>query len=90
MKTSDFDYYLPPELIAQTPTEPRDHSRLMVLSRKDRSIQHRRFFDSGLIPRDRNPCRFQRLYRRNPLLHLADQQEDGGADPEISLAGEEI
>ena len=45
MKTSDFDYHLPPELIAQTPIEPRDHSRLMVLSHADGSIQHRRFFE---------------------------------------------
>ena len=45
MKTSDFDYELPQELIAQTPIEPRDHSRLMVLSRSDGAIQHRRFFD---------------------------------------------
>jgi len=45
MKTSDFDYRLPPELIAQTPAEPRDHSRLMVLSRSDGSIEHRRFFE---------------------------------------------
>lgn len=45
MKTSDFDYSLPPELIAQTPIEPRDHSRLMVVNRRDHSIQHRRFFE---------------------------------------------
>ncbi len=45
MKTSDFDYYLPPELIAQTPVEPRDQSRLMVLNRSDGSIEHRRFFE---------------------------------------------
>ncbi len=43
MKTRDFDYKLPAELIAQTPIEPRDHSRLMVLCRADGSIQHRRF-----------------------------------------------
>lgn len=43
MKTSDFDYHLPPELIAQTPVEPRDSSRLMVLSRGGGSIAHRRF-----------------------------------------------
>ena len=47
MKTSDFDYHLPPELIAQTPVEPRDSSRLMVLSRADSSIAHRRFSDLG-------------------------------------------
>ncbi|MBM3945765.1 MAG: tRNA preQ1(34) S-adenosylmethionine ribosyltransferase-isomerase QueA, partial [SAR202 cluster bacterium] len=45
MKTSDFDYDLPEDLIAQTPVEPRDHSRLLVLSRADGSIQHRRFYD---------------------------------------------
>src|SRR4030042_6407119 len=45
MKTSDFDYTLPPELIAQTPIEPRDHSRLLVLDRKAGSIEHRRFFE---------------------------------------------
>ncbi len=45
MKTSDFDYSLPLELIAQTPIEPRDQSRLMVLNRSDRSIEHRKFFE---------------------------------------------
>ena len=34
MKTSDFNYYLPEELIAQTPVEPRDASRLMTLDKK--------------------------------------------------------
>jgi len=45
VKTSDFDYYLPVELIAQTPVEPRDRSRLMVLNRGDSSIVHRNFFE---------------------------------------------
>ncbi len=45
MRTSDFDYHLPPELIAQTPVEPRDHSRLMVLNRSDGSVKHHRFFE---------------------------------------------
>ena len=45
MKTSDFDYSLPIELIAQTPIEPRDQSRLMVLNRSDGSIEHRNFFE---------------------------------------------
>jgi len=43
MKTSDFNYSLPRELIAQTPIEPRDQSRLMVLNRSDNSIEHRKF-----------------------------------------------
>jgi len=45
MKTSDFDYNLPQELIAQTPLEPRDKSQLMVLERTSGSIEHRRFSD---------------------------------------------
>ena len=45
MKTSDFYYDLPEELIAQTPIEPRDHSRLMVLDKKTGSIGHRHFYD---------------------------------------------
>ncbi len=45
MKTSDFDYYLPQELIAQSPIEPRDASRLMVLDRKTGAIEHRTFHD---------------------------------------------
>jgi len=45
MRTSDFSYRLPAELIAQTPLEPRDHSRLMVLERGDGSIKHLRFFE---------------------------------------------
>jgi len=45
VKTSDFDYSLPPELIAQTPIESRDRARLMVLNRRDNSLQHRRFYE---------------------------------------------
>ena len=45
MKTSDFDYSLPPELIAQTPIEPRSQSRLMVVNRSDGSLEHRKFFE---------------------------------------------
>jgi len=45
MRTADFDYDLPEELIAQTPMEPRDHSRLLVVHRKDHSLEHRRFYD---------------------------------------------
>ncbi|MBQ3705048.1 MAG: tRNA preQ1(34) S-adenosylmethionine ribosyltransferase-isomerase QueA [Clostridia bacterium] len=45
MRTADFDYELPEELIAQTPVEPRDHSRLLVVHRKDGSLEHRHFYD---------------------------------------------
>ncbi len=43
MKTSDFFYELPQELIAQTPVEPRDSSRLMVLHKDDGKVEHRVF-----------------------------------------------
>ncbi len=45
MKTSDFVYQLPPDLIAQTPAEPRDSSRLLVLDRTDGNLDHRCFSD---------------------------------------------
>ena len=45
MRTSDFDYHLPPELIAQKPIEPRDSSRLMVLHRDTGTLEHRHFPD---------------------------------------------
>ena len=54
MKTSDFSFDLPEELIAQTPIEPRDHSRLMVLDKRTGEIEHRRFYDilEYLTPQD--------------------------------------
>ena len=45
LRTADFDYYLPQELIAQHPMEKRDTSRLMVLDREAKSITHRHFYD---------------------------------------------
>ena len=45
MKTSDFYYDLPQELIAQTPLERRDSSRMLVLHKADGTIEHRHFFD---------------------------------------------
>jgi S-adenosylmethionine:tRNA ribosyltransferase-isomerase len=47
VKTIDFDYDLPPELIAQTPLEPRDASRLMVVHRSNGTIEHATFRDLG-------------------------------------------
>ena len=45
MRTSDFDYHLPPKLIAQSPIEPRDSSRLLVLHRDTGTLEHRHFTD---------------------------------------------
>ena len=62
IRTSDFDYTLSPELIAQTPVEPRDRSRLLVLDR-----------DTGAItPRDRCTASADYL-RRGALLVLNEQ-----------------
>ena len=73
MKTSDFDYDLPESFIAQTPVEPRDSSRLLVLHRDTGQLEHRLFRDIGayLRPDDvlvLNQTRVipARLYARKP------------------------
>lgn len=45
MKLSEFDFNLPEELIAQTPLKQRDHSRLMVVNRKNQTITDKHFYD---------------------------------------------
>ena len=45
MKKSDFDFYLPEELIAQTPLEKRDSSRLLVLDKNTGAIEHHHFYE---------------------------------------------
>lgn len=73
MHTSDFDYPLPPERIAQTPVEPRHASRLLVLHRAAGTLEHRIFWDIGdyLRPGDLlviNQTRVipARIYARKP------------------------
>ncbi len=73
MRTDAFDYTLPPELIAQEPVEPRDHSRLMVVDRSSGAISHHHFYDlpSLLQPGDvlvANDSRVipARLFARKP------------------------
>ena len=53
MKTEDFDYYLPENLIAQTPLIKRDNSKLMVLDGKTGEIKHDIFYniDSWALPK---------------------------------------
>lgn len=45
MHINDFDYHLPEELIAQTPAEKRDFSRLLVVHRNDGTVEHKHFYD---------------------------------------------
>ena len=73
MKTTDFDYYLPESCIAQTPLEPRDSSRLLVLNRQTEKLEHRIFNEIGeyLYPGDLlvlNQTRVipARIYARKP------------------------
>ena len=83
MKTSDFDYHLPPEFIAQTAVEPRDHSRLMVMSRGDGSIEHRYFYElvEYLKPGDLLVCNNSRVIP----ARLYGSKVDGGARVELLL-----
>ncbi|MDO5331704.1 MAG: tRNA preQ1(34) S-adenosylmethionine ribosyltransferase-isomerase QueA, partial [Bacillota bacterium] len=45
MDVNEFDYFLPEELIAQKPSDKRDECRLLVMNRKDGSIEHKHFYD---------------------------------------------
>jgi len=83
MKTSDFDYELPLERIAQTAAEPRDHSRLMVLSRKDGNMEHRYFYEVGdyLRSGDVLVCNDSRVIP----ARLLGRKVDGGAKVELLL-----
>ena len=78
LKMSDFDYALPPELIAQTPIEPRDASRLLVVERKSGTLAHRHFRDVGdyLRPGDLLIANHSRVIPARLLGHRA---ETGGA-----------
>lgn len=79
MRTDDFDYELPPELIAQEPAEPRDSCRLLVLHREDGSIEHRQFTDivdyldaGDLVVANRTRVLPARLVGRKPTGGLAE------------------
>ena len=78
MKTSDFYYDLPQELIAQTPLERRDTSRLMVLDPQTQKIEHRHFFDliDYLEPGD---CLVMNDSRVLPARLLGKRIPTGGA-----------
>lgn len=83
MKTSDFYYELPEELIAQDPLEDRSASRLMVLDRDNRSVTHRHFHEIGeyLRPGD---CLVRNNTRVIPA-RLLGVKPDTGAHVEVFL-----
>lgn len=83
MKTSDFYYELPEELIAQTPLEPRDSSRLLVLNRQTGAIEHRHFYDI-LDYLKSGDCLVLNNSRVIPA-RLYGKRADTGADVELLL-----
>lgn len=83
MKTSDFDYFLPSELIAQIPIEPRSQSRLMALRRSDGSLEHRRFFEIVDYLRDGDVLVFNNS--RVIPARLRGRKGEGGGKLELLL-----
>ncbi len=83
MKTGDFDYHLPPEQIAQTPAEPRDASRLLVMDRANHTLQPRIFREIGdyLRPGDVLVANQTRVIP----ARLSGQKLPGGGKVEILL-----
>lgn len=83
MNIADFTYDLPPELIAQTPIEPRDSSRLLVLHRSDGRIEHRHFRDIGDYLREGDLL----VANQSRVLpaRLLGVREDSGGKAEILL-----
>src|SRR6059058_2901577 len=84
-KISDFDYDLPQELIAQTPIEPRDASRLLEVHRDSGIFEHRHFRDIGeyLRPGDLLIANQSRVL---PARLLGQRAETGGAVEVLLLA----
>ncbi len=78
LKISDFDYELPTELIAQTPVEPRDASRLLIVHRTSQTFEHHHFRDIGtyLRPGDLLIANQSRVI---PARLLGQRAETGGA-----------
>lgn len=77
MKKSDFDFYLPEELIAQTPLEKRDSSRLLVLDKETGGIEHRHFYELVDFLQE-NDCLVMNNSRVLPA-RLLGERESGGA-----------
>lgn len=78
MRTADFDYDLPPELIAQEPAEPRDSSRMLVLNRANGSITHQVFRDLADYLKS-GECLIVNETRVMPARLLGRKAASGGA-----------
>src|SRR5947209_848883 len=78
MRTDDFDFVLPPELIAQSPIEPRDASRLLVVQRAGGALLHRHFSDLPdlVSPNDLLVLNDSRVL---PARLLGTRERSGGA-----------
>ncbi|ANX13054.1 tRNA preQ1(34) S-adenosylmethionine ribosyltransferase-isomerase QueA [Fictibacillus arsenicus] len=87
MKVNDFDFHLPEELIAQTPLENRTSSRLMVLDKENKSIEHEHFYDLKNHLK-KGDCLVLNDTRVLPA-RLFGQKTDTGAKVEILLLKEE-
>lgn len=99
MRVEEFDYTLPPELIAQTPAEPRDHSRLLVAHCSTGEIEHRRFYELGdflrpgdlLVANESRVLPARLIGRKVPtggkvevlLLRPTPQPEEAGGEPSV-------
>jgi len=83
MRTSDFDYNLPQERIAQTPVSPRHASRLLVLDRSDGTIEHQKFWqiDQFLDPGDLLVINETRVIPARIFAH----KQPGGGKAELLL-----
>jgi len=83
LKTADFNYNLPAELIAQMPTEPRDHSRLLVLDKKSGEVEHKHFYDliNYLRPGDALVINNSKVFP----ARLAGKKMDSGGKVEVFL-----
>ncbi|MEQ2455219.1 tRNA preQ1(34) S-adenosylmethionine ribosyltransferase-isomerase QueA [Flavonifractor hominis] len=78
MKTADFDFYLPEELIAQTPLERRDSSRLLALDKHTGATRHMHFFDLPTLLRP-GDCLVLNDSRVLPARLIGHREPTGGA-----------
>ena len=84
---SDFHYDLPEDRIAQTPAEPRDSSRLMVLNRADGSLEHRIFRDiiDYLRPTDTLVVNDTRVIPARIVGHRILRRDETGVNNALAL-----